>query len=242
MPHLPGRTREAIEEKAKTMKLRSNAPAPHALSDQAILDAFRGIKDPVLALEAAAETLGVKPRTLRDRAKRLGISFETANWTEQELQLLADHYPLGGVHACLYAGLERDAMSIRNKARRLGIAAPASARIGSVHRAPRAEPTILEKVFDAAKAYLQTGDYDRDAIAAALGTRSDSVSKALAQLVKTGRLPPDSKMPWTQAEIELLRAHYPVGAAPACIANGLNRTESAIQSQAKRLGIAFVRS
>jgi hypothetical protein len=179
MQHLPGRTREAIENRARELELRSEAPPPHALLDEDILRGLRRFKYPGAHLEEVAAQLGVQPRTLRDRARKLGIQFETDRWSEEELQILRTEYPKGGVHACAGAGLERDGMSIRNKARRLGIAAPPSAKAVASHRSTN--PLWQEWEIEILKAQFPSGGADA-CIAAGLQREASAIKDKAQRL------------------------------------------------------------
>lgn len=156
-------------------------------------------------------------------------------WTGREIKLLRQHYPLGGVPACLPELTGRTASAIYNRANMEGLGAPASAK----HDFRRQRWTKSEAI-DAVirRAYQATptkGDIQR--CAKAVGRPRWWVSRRATAM---GLVVPRFKgLPWTEAENELIQsaAHRdPTTIRRMLTSKGFARTETAITVQLKRLG------
>lgn len=158
-------------------------------------------------------------------------------WTGRELKVLAAHYPVGGVEACLPLLPGRSASSIYNMA---GI---------KQLRRPNATGVVTERRHwvwsaqqDAAIRTVYAGRPERGAVkhlATTLGRPLYAVSQRALTLGLT--LPRFKELPWSEAELDLLRS---LGAAkdPRTLQRifrkaGFARTATAIKIKCRRLHI-----
>ncbi len=156
-------------------------------------------------------------------------------WTTREEKLLGEHYPKGGINACLAHLPGRSATAIYNHAALLGLQAPATQK----HDFRRQRWTSSDHI-DAAirRVYQRTpAKGDIDALALAVGRPRWWVTKRASKL---GLITPRFKEPdWTDAEREILHDNF--HRAPRTIQRmlkraGYVRTETAISVMGKRLG------
>lgn len=172
--------------------------------------------------DALDDNLCVGP--MREGARRF--------WTGREEKLLRQHYPAGGLNACLPVLAGRSASSIYQRAGQLGLRSP-------VAPAERQNWTGSEAIDAVIRRAYQTtptkGDVQR--LAKTVGRPRWWVSKRASAL---GLVTPRFKAPrWTEAENELIEsmAHRnPATIRRALKARGYERTETAIIVQLKRLG------
>lgn len=190
----------------------------------------RACQDVRVALEGASlrdqldENACVGP--MRSGAKRF--------WTGREEKLLRQHYPAGGINACLPVLTGRSASSIYQRAGQLGLRSPKTPVDFRRQRwtSSDAIDAVIRRTYQATPT---KGDILR--LAKTVGRPRWWVSKRAAAL---GLVTPRFKAPpWTEAEIELIegRAHQsPATLRRALKALGYARTETAITVQLKRLG------
>lgn len=159
------------------------------------------------------------------------------NWTTREVAIVREHYPLGGVAACL-PHLTRSRGSIYQRANALGLRAPGEtgvreswpndpeidARIRKLHETPLLKGAITE-------------------FAARIGRPKWYVSRRARELgLKTPRF---KEAAWSQDEIQLLHDTSHIGTAAArkrFLKEGFNRSETAIHVKRKRLGVSVRQS
>jgi hypothetical protein len=156
-------------------------------------------------------------------------------WTGREEKLLREHYPQGGVSACLAALPGRSASSIYQRAGRLGLRRPgANGRVNERRRWESSEAidAIIRRTYQRAPT---RGDVMRCA-----GTVGRPRAWVSARARKLGLVAPRFKEPaWSEAEIDLVseHAHKTPGALRGLLARrGFKRSETAILVKLKRLG------
>ncbi|WP_454887934.1 hypothetical protein [Sphingomonas oryzagri] len=176
-------------------------------------------------------------RTLLDRNPVLGEPRRGARrfWTTREEKLLREHYPRGGVEACLAHLPGRSASAIYNHAAGLELAAPATAKTD--FRRQRWTSTdqidvVIRRVYQRSPT---KGEVTR--LATTVGRPSWWVTRRAAKL---GLVTPRFKEPaWTDEERDIVRENF--HRAPRTILRmlqraGYKRTETAITVMGKRLG------
>ena len=159
------------------------------------------------------------------------------NWTTREIAIVREHYPKGGVNACL-PHLKRSRSSIYQHATSMGLRAPGQtgvreywpndpeidARIRKLHEMPLMRGAITE-------------------LAAKINRPRWYVSRRAREL---GLKTPRFKEPaWSQAEIELLHdtAHiHTRNAQQRFKREGFSRSETAIHVKRKRMGISTIQA
>lgn len=155
-------------------------------------------------------------------------------WTGREEKLLRQHYPLGGVSACLAALPGRTASSIYQRAAILGLRVPGSD--GKVHERQAWETNdqidaLIQRTYQKVP---QKKDIQH--LAALVGRPRWWVSKRAAKL---GLVAPRFKEPaWAEAEIDLItdQAHKHTKTIQKILKRaGFIRTETAIIVKLKRL-------
>lgn len=156
-------------------------------------------------------------------------------WTGREEKLLRQHYPQGGVPACLEVLPGRSASAIYNRAGQLGLRRPgADGRVVPRQRW-HASPPIDAVIRRTYQSVPSKGDIA--ACAKAVGRPRWWVSKRAREL---GLVVPRFKAPaWTDAETELVRelAHkQPASIQRSLKHRGYHRSETAILVKLKRLG------
>lgn len=156
-------------------------------------------------------------------------------WTTREEKLLREHYPQGGVGACLDRLPGRSAAAIYSHAGSLALQAPATQK----HDFRKKRWTSSDQI-DAVirRVYQRTpGKGDINDLAFAVGRPRWWVSKRAAKL---GLVPPRFKEPaWTDVEREIVQRNF--HRSPKIIRGmlkraGYERTETAIVVMGKRLG------
>lgn len=158
-------------------------------------------------------------------------------WTTQEIALLREHYPQGGINACL-PHINRTRSSIYQHAHAQGLRAPSAPGVRLHHE--------VTSELDAAIRLLHQRPLLRGAIiefAARWGRPAWWVSKRARELgLKTPRF---REPPWTLAEVEILHdtAHFTPAIASARLRKaGYRRSESAVIVKRKRECIGVTQS
>ncbi|BAI99010.1 hypothetical protein Sj15T_10070 [Sphingobium sp. TA15] len=156
-------------------------------------------------------------------------------WTTREEKLLGEHYPAGGVEACLLHLPGRTATAIYNHAATLGLQAPSTQK----HDFRRQRWTSSDHI-DAVirRAYQRTpAKGDIDALAVAVGRPRWWVTKRASKL---GLVTPRFKEPaWTDAERDVVHDNFHRSAKTIqrmLKRLGFVRTETAITVMGKRMG------
>lgn len=156
-------------------------------------------------------------------------------WTGREEKLLRQHYPQGGVPACLEVLPGRSASAIYNRAGQLGLRRPgANGRVVPRQRwhSSVAIDAVIRRTYQAVPS---KGDIAR--CAKTVGRPRWWVSKRASQL---GLVVPRFKEPaWSEDEIELIQelAHkHPASIKRSLARRGYRRSETAIVVKLKRLG------
>lgn len=156
-------------------------------------------------------------------------------WTTREEKLLREHYPQGGVAACLTELPGRSAMAIYNHAASLDLRAPTTQK-----RDYRRQHWKSSEHIDAAirRVYQRTPTKgDVDTLALAVSRPRWWVSRRAAKL---GLVTPRFKEPaWTDDERDIVRANFhrsPRSIQRMLARTGFRRTETAIMVMGKRLG------
>jgi len=154
-------------------------------------------------------------------------------WTTREMAILREHYPVGGMDACL-AYLERPRSTIYQKALALGLHAPGYCGYRERHE--------VDAEMDMALRRLHETPLLKGAIVAFAEQWKRPtwwISKRARELgLKTPRF---KELPWTDAEIQILHdtAHITTAnARKRLMAAGFNRSETAIHVKRKREGIS----
>jgi hypothetical protein len=157
-------------------------------------------------------------------------------WTTREIAAVREHYPAGGLTACLPHLPGRSASSIYQRAGLLGLHAP-----GGTPFEQRERLETSEAIDDAIRRWHAAG-----------ATRSGLIGLVRATVRprhwltnrarRLGLTPPRFRpLPWSDAEDEIIRAY--AGKAPASAARALKRagyarTETAVAVRSKRLRIS----
>lgn len=174
-------------------------------------------------------------RTFIDSNPCVGVKKSGAKrfWTTREIKAVQEHYPTGGLKACLPLLPGRTASSIYQRAGILGL--HTEGRAGG-----RREPWATSDAIDAVirRVYQSTpskGDINR--LAVTVGRPSWWVTKRASRL---GLIAPRFRaLPWTEAENDLIQelAHRdPHNIRLALKRAGYERSATAISVQLKRLG------
>lgn len=157
-------------------------------------------------------------------------------WTGRELLLLREHYPKGGVAACLPHLVGRSAGSIYQRAGAIGLKAPATLRR---KEAFRQRWTGSDAIDDVIRRQYPTCTTPRSvqALARTVGRPRWWVSKRARSL---GLVTPRFKEPpWSEAELEIIGNHAhrdPKSIQRRLKSAGYSRTETAIVVKLKREG------
>lgn len=157
-------------------------------------------------------------------------------WTTKEIALLREHYPSGGVVACLQALPGRSARSIYAAAHKEGLAAAGTPKSKGV---PRQKWTASPQMDDVIRRVYPncTDKGSVIALAARLNRPRWWISKRAALL---GLVAPRFKEPhWTDAEVEIIgniASKSPKAIRTALARRGFDRTETAIILKIKRIG------
>lgn len=142
-------------------------------------------------------------------------------WSDDEVKILKQYYPIGGVNLCIAKGLNRNHSSIRNKANKLCIYYDFDIWTDD-------EVEILKKYYPIGGVTL--------CIEEGLTRGVRGIHRKAYELGLKLDNPP---IRWSEEEIELLRTHYPVGGPQFCRDCGLNRNIEAIKKKANLLGICM---
>ncbi|WIW89590.1 hypothetical protein K3M67_06425 [Sphingobium sp. V4] len=176
-------------------------------------------------------------RALLDRNPVIGEARRGSRrfWTTREEKLLNQHYPSGGVEACLALLPGRSAVAIYNHASSLGIQAPATQK----HDFRRQRWTSSDHIDSVIRrTYQRTpAKGEIDALAVAVNRPRWWVTKRASKL---GLVTPRFKEPaWTEAERDILHDNFHRSAKTVqriLKRAGFVRTETAITVMGKRLG------
>lgn len=176
-------------------------------------------------------------RTLLERNPVIGEPRRGSRrfWTTREEKLLRQHYPQGGVAACLAHLPGRSASAIYNHAAGLELAAPATAKADFRRQRWTSSDHIDAVIRRVYQRVPSKGDISRLAIA--VGRPGWWVTRRAAKL---GLVTPRFKEPaWTDEERDIVRENF--HRAPRTILRmlqraGYKRTETAITVMGKRLG------
>jgi len=160
------------------------------------------------------------------------------NWTTQEIAILREHYPVGGITACM-ARLQRTRSAIYQRVRELGI------RSEGHKEGPRDrwqhDPEVDAQIRRLHETALVRGAID--AFAKRIGRPRWYVSKRARQMgLKTPRF---REEPWSAAEIDLLHETSHIGTEAArlrFLKAGFRRSETAIEVKRKRERISIVQA
>jgi hypothetical protein len=154
-------------------------------------------------------------------------------WTAREEKLLREHYPLGGLSACMAALPNRSSLSIYQRANALKLKSPKSSDVP--RNAWEASPVIDEQI----RRGYQNG-IDKGAIndlAKRVGRPRWWVSQRARKL---GLVSPRFKEPqWSDAEVALIEknAHkHPETLRKILLRHGYKRTATSVVVKLKRLG------
>lgn len=155
-------------------------------------------------------------------------------WTGREERLLREHFPAGGLAACLPHLVGRSAGSIYQRANALGLVSPAA------KKTPRGERWATSDGIDAIIRRGYAADTHKGAVAdlaRRLGRPRWWVSK---RAVKLGLVPPRRKEPvWSAVELDLIDRHAhkdPATIRAILRKRGFTRTATAIVVKLKREG------
>lgn len=151
------------------------------------------------------------------------------NWTTKEIALVREHYPRGGVAACL-PHLSRSRGSIYQHANAMGLRAPGES--GARESWPN-DPEIDARIRRLHETPLLKG---------AIAEFADKIKRPRWYVSRRARelglkTPRFKESPWTPVEIELLHKTAHIGTANAraqFLRSGFNRSETAIHVKRKR--------
>ena len=155
-------------------------------------------------------------------------------WSEDEKQVLRDHFPAGGVSACLVRLPGRTAPGVYNTAHKLGLT---SEKMPAERQRHDYGPEMDARIR--AEWPLLKGKGAIDALAQRLDVPRWWLSKRATRLGLSA--PHRKEPPWTEVENALMRRvplHSPEQAARIFREHGFNRTATAIVVRAKRLEIS----
>lgn len=192
-------------------------------------------------------TLDVSPHGIRDTLDRNPVVGEPRTgarrfWTGREVKILREHFPAGGVPACLPLLPGRTASSIYQRAGQLGLRATPLIKKNGMPRERWTSNDQIDRLIREVYA-RPPARCDIARLAATLGRPRWWVSKR-AQVL--GCVAPRFKQPpWTDAEDEIITTH--AARAPETISRmlrraGFDRTATAVVVRLKRLGQAHGRA
>ena len=172
---------------------------------------------------------------IRNKAKRLSIVFIDSNsnkWSDEEVTLLNDYYPIGGAKLCIEKGLDRSNDSIRKKAKKMGLK---YVSIGNGWTDK--ELSLLKEYYKYGANYVIEKGVNRSINgvqqkARELGLK---VTEPIEKPKKSARI-----NSWSLEELNILKQYYPIGGYDLCKENGLNRTKSSVLSKASDCGVGRV--
>lgn len=156
------------------------------------------------------------------------------DWTTREIELLREHYPRGGVAACM-PHIQRSRGSIYQHANALRLRAPGET--GVREHWPN-DPEIDAKIRRL---------HERPLLKGAVTAFADQIKRPRWYVSKRARelglkTPRFKELPWTDAELQILHDTAHIGTAnarKAFIRAGFNRSETAIHVKRKREGISM---
>ncbi len=156
-------------------------------------------------------------------------------WTDDEIAILRQHYPVGGRNACLARLPDRTRLGIYTKAHSLGLKGPKS---GGPRERIKAPHDVDEQIKEAwAKFSGRKGEVAE--LADRLNVPRHWLTVRATRLQLT--IPHKKEPPWTAAELVLLKKtplHNLDKAAAVFRSHGFNRSPTAIAIKAKKVGVS----
>lgn len=138
------------------------------------------------------------------------------SWTEEEIKILKEYYPMGGSDLCIEKGIKRNKSAIAQKAHKLDI------KFEECFWS-KEEINILRK-------YYPIGGYKLCQDNGLTRSRSATIRKAGdLGIIRENYF-------WSEKERDIIRKYYLEGGALLCQEKGLNKNVSTIQSEANRMG------
>lgn len=162
-------------------------------------------------------------------------------WTTPEIAIVREHYPVGGVRACMAALPDRTCGSIFQQAAKLGLRSPVESKRGTPRKWYQAD-MFSDHAIRAVYENKPTNSAVKQ-LAARIGRPRWWVSKRALALGL--QLPRFKEAAWSDDEIELLEAnaHKSVTALARLFkASGYSRTQTSISVKRKRLALGITAS
>ncbi|MFV0623773.1 hypothetical protein ACBY01_07160 [Sphingomonas sp. ac-8] len=189
---------------------------------------------PALPTTAAGTRLLLDSNPIVGEPKAGGRRF----WTTREIALVREHYPVGGVQACLPLIHGRSASSIYQRAGILGLHAPGGTPF------EQREHLASSPAIDEAIRRWHAAGARRDGLVELVRATMRPRRWVTNRAKRLGLTPPRFRSPaWTTAEDDILRSFagkMPSTAVAALKRAGYRRTETAVVVRSKRLHISRV--
>lgn len=227
LPHLPGRSKEAIRHRASQLEIRcpsnrrGNAWKPEEIDVLERLYLKRGWQAVQKELPHRNEN------AIKSKAVELGM-LQPAAWTEEQDDRIRRTFPTSGARGCQKYMRTRTLSAIQSRAQFLGV---------------KAKPAWSERELSVVRRFFPTegpkGTQER------LRERRLGMTKSVQaighQAYKMG-LRYHNKGAWTEAEIALLRERYSELGGDGLAPLMPGRTPTAIRVRARHLGVRVLQS
>lgn len=223
------RSKDSVHYKARYLNLSYNQRYTRCVdwseSDLAILREYYPIGGVMLCKEKG---LDVSDAIIHYKARKLGLKIGIGKakrknmWGEEELALLKEYYPKGGLSLCMEKGLNKSNYSIYLKARDLGL--------NKIH--------WCEEDLALLREYYPLGGF-KLCIEKGLNFSSHSIQKQAEIEGLVYRLGSN----WTEEEDAILKEYYPIGGYKLCIEKGIDasRSKSAIYTRACNFKLKYIK-
>lgn len=167
-------------------------------------------------------------KAIRSKAFKLGLTNphykkRDSVWSEEELELLREYYPKGGLLLCRENGLLKGDFEIYYKAGREGL------KIGSGRGLSKNNWT--EEEINLLKEFYPKGGLP---LCRKQGLKRSKDSTYVK--VKELKL---NRFEWTDEAISIIKEYYPLGGAVLCQRKGVDFSKYKIVTKAKELGVEY---
>lgn len=228
---LPNRTSSGVQYKLYTLGLKNDGEPKVNKWTEEELNILR-LYYPTEGKRGVHKRLPHRTESsIKTRAGLLGISVQKRKsdiaWSNKEIELLTNYYPIGGIELCKQRGLSRSDSAIQSKAYSIGL-------------------TYKPEVYPVGKAWQEWElnilyDYyileGVDELSRKLNRTKGAIYNMVRILGLTREYNPKMYIEgegfWTTTELAILKKHYPYGGSKACIENGLKRDVASIFAKAR---------
>lgn len=184
-----------------------------------------------------------EPKKIMQKAQTLGIKVEEDKkglyrddrWTEEEICILKEYYPIGGYRLCQEKGLgHKSKASIYGEANVLGV------KMFDNCKGTYGKDVWTDEEISILKEYYPICGY-RLCQKKGLNKTWNSTKymvKKLGIIVENEKLGRYRSTDWTKEDLDILVKYYPIGCYQLCQENGLgHKSKSSILGKAHRLGL-----